>query len=162
MKALAGLITLIFLVQFSTDLDSIRSSYFSGPKTEETAKSFNEMMESVDASTAILKAYKGASFALKAQYGQGIKEKKEFFELAVSNIEAAVQEESDNPEIRLIRLSVQENSPRIVKYKDNMEDDKALILEGFDSLTEAVKKCIRDYATHSNFFSEEEKAQVLN
>lgn len=162
MKTLLSLFTFVFVVFITTDLDTIRASYFSGPKTEESAKDFTEIMGNVDSNSAVLKAYQGASFALQAKYGKGIKEKKEFFEQAVSHIEAAVQEEPENVEIRLVRLSVQENSPRIVKYKDNMDEDKALVLEHFEKQSEAVKKCIRDYVSHSDFFSEEEKAQVLN
>lgn len=162
MKTLLSLFTLLFVVLITTDLDTIRASYFLGPKTEESARAFAKTMENVDANSAILKAYQGASFALQAKYGKGIMEKKEFFEQAVSNLEAAVQEEPENAEIRLIRLSVQENSPRIVKYKTNMDEDKAVVLEHFDKQSETVKKCIRDYVNYSGFFNEEEKAQVLN
>ncbi|GGD80932.1 hypothetical protein [Planktosalinus lacus] len=162
MKTLLSFLTFVFVVLITTDLETIRTSYFSGPKTEESAIAFADIMENIDSSSAILKAYQGASFALQAKYGKGIKEKKEFFGQAVSNLEAAVKEESENAEIRLIRLSVQENSPGIVKYKTNMEEDKALVLEYFADQPEAIKRCIRDYATHSDFFSEAEKAQVLN
>ncbi len=162
MKILLGLFTFVFVALITTDLDTIRASYFSGQKTEESAKAFTKTMGNVDSNSAVLKAYQGASFALQAKYGKGIKEKKEFFEQAVSNIEAAVEKEPENVEIRLIRLSVQENSPGVVKYKTNMDEDKALVLEHFDKQSEAVKKCIRDYVNHSDFFIQEEKAQVLN
>ncbi|MEX0997079.1 MAG: hypothetical protein WDZ45_08520 [Flavobacteriaceae bacterium] len=162
MKILLSSFTFVFIILITTDLDTIRTSYFSGPKTEESAKAFTEIMDNVDSNSAVLKAYQGASFALQAHYGKGVKEKKEFFEQAVSNIEAAVQEEPENAEIRLIRLSVQEKSPRIVKYKDNMDEDKAMVLEHFEKQSKAVKKCIRDYVAHSDLFSEEEKALVLN
>lgn len=119
-------------------------------------------MENVETNTPILKAYTGAAFALKARYGDNVREKKEFFEKAVEHIESAVQAEPNNPEIRLIRLSVQENSPRIVKYKTNMDEDKALVLESFDSQSEVVKRCIKDYVSNSDFFSEEEKSSILD
>lgn len=162
MKTLLSLFSFVFIVLITADLDTIRASYFSGPKTQESAKAFTEIMENVDPNSAVLTAYQGASFALQAHYGEGIREKREFFEQAVSNLETAVQEDPDNAEIRLIRLSVQENSPRIVKYKTNMDEDKTLVLEHFEKQPEAVKKCVRDYVTHSDFFSEAEKAQVLN
>jgi len=155
----------IFIASFfflSNNLDTIRTAYFSGPKTEVAAEEFNTLMENVEANTPVLKAYLGAAIALKAKYGGNIREKKEFFEHAVEHIEAAVKAEPNNPEIRLIRLSVQENSPRIVKYKTNMDEDKALVLESFDSQSEAVKTCMRDYVSNSDFFSEEEKSSILD
>ncbi|MEX2410126.1 MAG: hypothetical protein WD607_01935 [Candidatus Paceibacterota bacterium] len=162
MKILLSSFTFVFVILITTDLHTIRTSYFSGPKTEESAKAFTEIMDNVDLNSAVLKAYQGASFALQAHYGKGIKEKKGYFEHAVAHLEAAVQENPENVEIRLIRLSVQENSPRIVKYKTNMDEDKAMVLEHFEKQSEVVKKCIRDYVNHSDFFSEEEKAHVLN
>jgi hypothetical protein len=146
----------------SNNLDTIRTSYFSGQKTQIAAEEFNILMEGVNTNTPVLKAYFGAAIALKAKYGGNIREKREFFEQAVEHIEAAIQADSNNPEIRLIRLSVQENSPRIVKYKDNMDEDKAFILEHFASQSTAVKRCIRDYVSNSDFFNEEEKSSILD
>lgn len=152
---------MFFFVSVS-DINSIREAYFSGPKTEESAKAFNKMMDEAEISSPIYKAYYGASLSLKANYGQNVREKKDYFVKAVENIEAAVKAEPNNVEIRLIRLSVQENSPRIVRYKTNMDEDKAMILEGYDKLSTAVKKCVQDYVTHSDFFTKEEKERVLN
>ena len=152
----------IFLFTPVSGLDSIREAYFSGPKTEESAIEFNAMMAETDLATPTHKAYYGAALALKAKYGQNVKEKKEFFVEAVDYIEAAVNAEPNNIEIRLIRLSVQENSPRIVKYKTNMDEDKELIMQNYSGQTSAVKKCIRDYVSNSEFFTNEEKEQILN
>ena len=159
---IAGYILTVFLFNSLSGLDSIREAYFSGPKTEESAIEFNKMMSEINLSTPTHKAYYGAALALKAKYGQNVREKKEFFVEAVEYIEAAVKAEPNNIEIRLIRLSVQENSPRIVKYKANMDEDKALILENYNSQHTAVKRCIKDYITNSEFFTKEEKERILN
>jgi len=159
---IAGYILTVFLFNSLSGLDSIREAYFSGPKTEESAIEFNKMMSEINLSTPTHKAYYGAALALKAKYGQNVREKKEFFVEAVEYIEAAVKAEPNNIEIRLIRLSVQENSPRIVKYKANMDEDKAMILENYNSQHTAVKRCIKDYITNSEFFTKEEKERILN
>jgi hypothetical protein len=152
----------IFLFAPASGLDSIREAYFSGAKTEESAIEFNAMMAETDLVTPTHKAYYGAALALKAKYGQNVREKKEYFVAAVENIEDAIKAEPNNIEIRLIRLSVQENSPRIVRYKTNMDEDKAMILEGFDRLSTTVKRCVQDYVSNSEFFTKEEKERVLN
>lgn len=155
----------IFIVSaffLSSNLDTIRTAYFSGQMDEQEAEDFNSLMNKTEVNSPTLKAYKGASLALNAKHGKGIKQKKEFFEQAVALLEEAVQTEPNNSEIRLIRLSVQENSPRIVKYKTNMDEDKALVLESFQSQSAEVKKCIKDYVSNSDFFSEKEKSSVLD
>lgn len=159
---IAGYILTVFLFTSLSGLDSIREAYFSGPKTEESAIEFNAMMSEINLSTPTHKAYYGAALSLKAKYGQNVREKKEFFVEAVEYIEAAVKAEPNNIEIRLIRLSVQENSPRIVRYKTNMDEDKALILDNYNSQSTAVKRCIRDYISNSDFFAKEEKERILN
>lgn len=137
-------------------------AYFSGPKTEASAIEFNKVMSETVLTTPTHKAYFGAALALKAKYGQNVREKKDFFIEAVDHIEVAVNADPNNIEVRLIRLSVQENSPRIVKYKTNMDEDKGLIMQNYSKQTAAVKKCIRDYVSHSEFFTGEEKEQILN
>ena len=159
---IAGFILTVFLFTSLSGLDSIREAYFSGPKTEASALEFNAMMSETNLSTPTHRAYFGAALALKAKYGQNVREKKEFFVEAVEYIEAAVKAEPNNIEIRLIRLSVQENSPRIVKYKTNMDEDKAMILQNYNTQNTAVKKCIKDYISNSEFFTQEEKEQILN
>lgn len=159
---IAGYILTVFLFTSLSGLDSIREAYFSGPKTEASAIEFNAMMSEINLSTQTHKAYYGAALALKAKYGQNVREKKEFFVEAVEYIEAAVKAEPNNIEIRLIRLSVQENSPRIVKYKTNMDEDKALILENYYSQNTSVKRCIKDYISNSEFFTKAEKERILN
>lgn len=155
------ILTILLFLPVSS-LDSIREAYFSGAKTEESALAFNAMMGESRLVTNTHKAYYGASLALKAKYGQNVKEKKEFFIEAVDYIESAVNADPENIEIRLIRLSVQENSPRIVKYKTNMDEDKTLIIQNYSVQTSAVKKCIRDYVANSEFFTIEEKEPILN
>jgi len=65
----------------------------------------------------VLLAYKGAAIAMKAKFAKQIKEKKNLFVEGVKLIENSVKSEPNNLEIRLIRLSIQENSPKILNYK---------------------------------------------
>ena len=78
-------------------------------------------------------AYKGAGKMLLARYEPLTKRKPKIKE-AIEWIESAVKRDSDNVEIRLIRLSVQENLPKFLKYNDKIEEDRKFVKEALPSI----------------------------
>jgi hypothetical protein len=130
-------------------------------KTKVEANKFHESFNLKNAnSSSIHLAYYGASYALLAKYADEPKDKKERFTLAVQHIEKAVKDLPNNFEIRLIRLSVQENSPKIVKYKSNIAEDKALIIKEFSKQDKELQTCLKNYLKDSKCFTPEEKMKL--
>ena len=64
-------------------------------------------------------AYKGAALALQSKYVGTKESKRENFTKGVGLIENAIKQEPNNLELRIIRLSIQENTPKMMKYKMN-------------------------------------------
>ena len=62
--------------------------------------------------------------------------------------------------MRLIRLSIQENTPKLLKYKANIEADKKQILLLFDKQSSDLKEYIKNYVKQSKIFTEAEKQQL--
>lgn len=113
---------------------TIRKSYRDATRSEEKAKSFYNLVEDVSQSDkAVMIAYKGAGKMLLARYEPLTKRKSKVKE-AVEWIEKAVKSDPDNPEIRLIRLSVQENLPKFLKYSDDIEEDKKFVKNALPSI----------------------------
>jgi hypothetical protein len=144
---------------FQSDLSQIRAEYPEAAKNEEKA---NKLYESLSAITKeddkVLVAYKGAVSTIMAQFGKGIKEKTDLFKEGRDLLEYAVKAAPENIEIRCIRMSVQENSPKIVGYRDNIEDDKKFILTNYKhTRSKEVKKFVKNYALQSEAFDESEK-----
>ena len=95
---------------------------------------------------------------MTAKYAKGSKQKTQVFKDGVSWVELAIQEEPENIEIRFVRLSLQQNSPKILKYNKHLEDDKSFVLSNFNQIQSLeLKSYIKDYILHSNNFTEEEK-----
>lgn len=117
-------------------------------------------MSKCDKDTGIYQAYKGAAIALKSRYAIDAKTKRKLFVEGVKGVELALKNNPDNAEIRLIRLSIQENTPKILKYKAHIGEDKKILLDSFGQQTPALKAYIKKYANQSKVFSEQEK-QVL-
>ena len=144
-------------------LTEVRSDFAaaseSGPAVEQlTAKlSHIERRDS-----KVLVAYKGAAMTLEAKYAEQKEAKAEKFKSGAEWIEYAAAQAPDEVEIRFVRLVIQQNTPPFLRYKKNIEEDKALIFSRFSQIKSAdLQKHIRAYITASDKFTEEEK-QLIN
>ncbi|MGI9552103.1 MAG: hypothetical protein ACR2MT_12950 [Aurantibacter sp.] len=159
MKLLSFIACFLTLCLVSPDLSEIRKNYpLANDSKEVTQRMYKALAEVTKEDRAITVAYKGGITTIMAKHAKGIKEKKTFFREGVSLLEHAVSEEGNNIEIRCIRLGVQENSPKFLRYRGNIEADKQFILENFSSQTsQEIKNFVKGYVQHSAAFSSEEK-----
>ncbi len=157
------LLTVIFLF-FSTlcisqDLKELRMDYPKANLDEAVTNTLHEELLGVtkeDNKTIV--AYKGAVSTLKAKFAKGFKNKKTFFKEGAELLEFAISSEPKNIEIRCLRLGVQENSPRIVGYKNNIEADKQFLLDHYKSdANKEIRNFVKGYVLLSNVFTEAEK-----
>ncbi len=121
---------------------------------------FYDLMNKYSKNDETLLAYKGASIALKARHTSGLKQKKEGFIKGVTILESVIKSNPNNIEARLIRLSIQENTPKLLKYKGNIEADKKQILLLFNKQSVDLKEFIKKFANQSLVFSKAEKQQL--
>ncbi|RKN82408.1 hypothetical protein [Ulvibacterium marinum] len=159
MKFVVGLICSLALWGASTDISELRKTYPKANASEQvTDKLFTELSPISKTDDAVLVAYKGAISTLKAKYAQGLRNKKDFFKSGAELIEYAVATKPKNIEIRCIRLSVQENSPKVVGYKENIEEDKGFLLHNFANVSsEEIREFVKNYAMQSSVFDASEK-----
>ncbi|MDN3723347.1 hypothetical protein QRD02_03055 [Aequorivita sp. SDUM287046] len=156
------LLFLLFFVSFfsnAQDLKEIRSQYPQAVESVENTSKLDQTFSAINVSSnPILRAYKGAVLTLKAKFSKKKSDKKEFFKEGVSLIESAANAEPSNIEIRYIRLSVQENSPKFLGYDNNIESDKNFILKNCANISsKELKNIIREFALNSRNFSDSEK-----
>ncbi|MFC3198925.1 hypothetical protein ACFOET_14980 [Parapedobacter deserti] len=128
------------------DLNDIRLSYRDATKSQAQAQAFYEPLQNVSKSDKpVLVAYKGAGLMLLARY-EKLTERGPKVKEAIPWIEQAVADEPHNPEIRLIRLSVQEHLPKFLKYNQDIEADRQFIQQALPSLEdEGLKAMIKGY-----------------
>ena len=153
-------ISLLFLVKI--DMNSIRKEYPNATQSKvKTLALYNKLKTVTKKDNKTLVAYKGALTALVSKQQKGVKQKKEFFKKGVSLIEYAVKSAPNNIEIRLIRLSVQQNSPKFLKYNKSIEQDKTFIFNNLKNVkSTSLKKYIKDYILQSTHFTEGEKQGI--
>ena len=62
--------------------------------------------------------------------------------------------------MRCIRLSIQENAPKLLKYRANKTEDKQFIKDGYDAIKSSpIKTYVRGFIMQSKSFSDEEKKE---
>jgi hypothetical protein len=154
--------SILFLI-FSTNpsVVEIRKLYPTVTSSEANSREFVATLATVSKEdNKILVAYKGASIAIVSKLEKRISDKSKKFKEGAGLIEFAIASEPNNIEIRLIRLSVQENVPRIVNYRKNKDEDKQFILDNYGSQTGELKGYISRFIKQSKSFSETEKQAI--
>jgi hypothetical protein len=107
-------------------LPELREQYINASKSKESTDVFFNLVSKYNNDNATFLAYKGAAITLKSKFASK-SERKELFVQGVTMVEKAIKKEPNNAEVRLIRLSIQENTPKILKYKSNIDEDKKVI-----------------------------------
>lgn len=159
MRLLTILFILVSTLCISQELKQLRMDYPKANLDEKITNTLHENLSSVskEANKTIV-AYRGAATTLKAKFAKSFKNKKKFFKEGAELLEFAVNLEPKNIEIRCLRLGVQENSPKIVGYKKNIEEDKQYLLDHFAAVTDVgLRKFIKGYVVRSSAFTDAEK-----
>lgn len=95
-------------------------------------------------------AYKGGLKMKQAGYIRGAAKKLGVFKEGRQLLEQAIQRYPSNPEFCFIRLTIQENAPKILKYNQNIVEDKKVILAGYKKMDSRTRAYIMDYARSSS------------
>ena len=123
------LLSLNFLpAQSQPPLKQIRMDFFEIGNDSCGALQLFKSIKNDDYNSPLIRAYAGASEAASATCVKGAFKKLEYFSRGKKNLEAAIELDSKNAEIRFLRFATQVNAPNFLEY-DNINEDKALILE---------------------------------
>lgn len=160
MKFLFSIFCLLF--SFSNpDISEIRKLYPNAANSEVTSKEFaSKFSEITTGNNKTLVAYKGASVTIVAKFEKKISNKIKNFKEGAKLVEFAIESEPNNIEIRLIRLSIQENVPKIVKYNKNKKEDVAFILAHYNEQSNALRAYLKSFILQSKSFSFDEKQTI--
>lgn len=108
------------------DLELLRSSYPVAAGDKQMCKNMIARLSQTGASP-LHRAYLGGFRAMWAKHAFNPLVKLSTFHKGKSDIEAALQAEPDNVEIRFIRLSVQKNCPSFLGYNADIETDTRIL-----------------------------------
>ncbi|MXN90018.1 hypothetical protein GR160_02165 [Flavobacterium sp. Sd200] len=158
MKLLAFFVSVILLT--SADLTTVRQKYIGAAESPKDTEELYALLESTpdDSPNTTLVAYKAAALTLKAKHEKGLLNKKNLFTKGAKLLEAVIKRDASNYEARLLRLSIQENAPKITGYDDEIDNDKTFIIKNFSNQKADLKAFTQGFVKKSKSFTAEEKA----
>lgn len=143
------LVTICFL-GFSVHAQLDRKAIYSalaGDSKELIQKQLDALQNVKESSET--KAFKGALQMKAAQFQKTAKDKMELFNAGKKILESEIKSNDGNVEYRFLRLLIQENAPKQLKYNGNINEDVAAIIAGYSKLKEATKTALETYAKKS-------------
>jgi hypothetical protein len=157
MKLILSFIT-AFIFFFQTDLEALRNSYAKANSSNANTEAFINIAEKQSGSDAVTNGYKAAAQIMEAKIAT--KNRKALVKSGATNLESIIKSNPNNIELRVIRMSVQENIPKIVGYRGSLKDDKAFILNNYSKQNATLKNYIKRFAAQSKTMTEAERATL--
>jgi len=93
--------------------------------------------------------YEGLLLMRKAGLVGRPAEKLKLFKEGRIKLETALLNDPGNTEYHFLRLIIEEHAPKIVKYHNDLETDKQLIIKAYKNLPPVVQQAITDYSKSS-------------
>lgn len=113
-------------------------------------KELDAVLTELDKTTIASKsAYEGALLMKKAGLLSKPKEKLQVFKSGKEKLEAAIRDNADNVEYHFLRLMIQENAPKILGYKKNIDADSKMVTSSYKTLPSFLRQAVKDYSKAS-------------
>ena len=130
-------------------LQENEASYYAAISSS-SIKKVNDQLELLKNSSATEnEAYVGALLMKKAGLVLPPAEKLKLFKLGRSELELMIQKEEGNVEYRFLRVIIQENAPKFLKYYNELDEDCRMIKNSFKKLSPSLQEIILDYSKKS-------------
>lgn len=157
MKLILSFITALFIF-FQSGIENLRDSYARANSSNPNTEAFINLADKTSGSDPVIQGYKAAAKIMEAKIAK--EKRKALVKTGATNLESIIKNNPNNIELRVIRMSVQENIPKIVGYRGSLKDDKAFILTHYSKQNMSLKSYIKRFAAQSKTMTEAEKATL--
>ncbi len=159
---LKSFIISFLLIALTISIQNVRDLYKNASKSKTATELFyNKLKQVKETDKPLIVGYKSASIALKARFEKGIKNKKRTFKQGANLLEKQIKRAPKNIELRFIRLSIQENSPKILGYNKNIKEDKIFIINNLKFVkSKRDLDYFKGFINQSKSFTKQEKVQL--
>jgi hypothetical protein len=148
-------------------LDKVRQQFFEINEVKDGALNLFYRLKPLDLSgSPVLMAYRGACSAASAGSVSGVQKKLKYFNNGKDELETAVRQLPNDPEIRFLRLVTQINAPGFLGYSSNTENDKKVIVAALSKVSANdpntyLYTLIADYLLTTDSLSSSERQIIL-
>jgi hypothetical protein len=129
-----------FNTRASTDINTIRTKYYSAIENENECEKLFKELELVQNNSGLLKAYYAATTALMAKHSWSPATKISYVNKSQELFSEAILKSPKIIEIRYLRLQVENNTPAILNLSKHLESDKKYLKENFETFVKEIGK----------------------
>lgn len=145
---------------FGLTLSELRTDFENASKSASNVSVLYNKLNDYSGDNQTIISYKGASKILKARYTKDKETKKKYFTDGANLINNSIKKDPKDVENRLVRLIIQENIPKFIKYNQNIQEDKAFIVENYNSAPKEVQTLVKSYAKKYNTFTAQQLKKI--
>ncbi|TAG92992.1 MAG: hypothetical protein EAZ20_02050 [Bacteroidetes bacterium] len=127
------------------DLDEIRKLFSEAAESQLKSSKLYTLLQNETGKIPILLAYRAGAEALQAKHSWNVLTKWTKIAQAMDLFKKAVDFSPNDIEIRFLRYSIQNNTPTILGYSENLTEDKQKMIDLFaqSNVPNAMKEEIR-------------------
>lgn len=159
MKTLFAIVTAWMFFFQTSSLETLREVYPNANASKQNSDKFSSLVEKATGNDAAIRGYKAAAQIIRAKFEKG-ESRKTHITQGIKSLESAVNSNPKNVELRVIRLSVQENLPKIIGYNRKMKEDKMMILNNYAGQNSEMKQYIKHFSVVSKSMTPAEKSSL--
>lgn len=151
-----------FMTSFDVGtLDKVRINYTKVVSDKELCEKMISELTELQNNSATHLAYLGGLQTIQANHVFSPISKLKTFNKGKKNIEQAIKSETENAELRFIRLSIQYNVPKFLGYSSDIDTDKNFVLKNFKNITNKdLKRLIRGFFEDSDLLAKDEQSFI--
>lgn len=150
------ILTFFFGVNMNAqDVLTLRDAFKVASQSKEQSQKFLELAEDAysEDKSAVKQGYLGVALAVSASFSKNIFTKIGDFNKGKKMIDQAIEVDGKNIELRLIRLSIQANAPKIAGYYRNIDEDKDFIKKNLSNVNDQnLKQFIQGFIDETDVF----------
>lgn len=144
-------IVILSFLLIGLNLNAIERSQFYSVFSSDSLEDVNNLIMQLEGESenSTTNAFKGALYMQMAPLLSDPKSKLEAFKKGKILLEKEIGDQPNNIEYRFLRFAVQEQSPVFLRYKNEIKEDKNLIITHFSKLDYSIQKQIVNYTKKS-------------
>lgn len=143
-------------------VNNLRRVYFDAAADKTQMDVFKKHLDSYRNRDHYFYCYLSAYNSLQSKHASSVSKKMEYFNLCKKNIGQSLKIK-DSFDARFIRFCIQCKTPRLLGYKNELEQDKTFILENLKGLdNHEYKQKVKDFLGKSETLNPGEKKQLEN
>ena len=164
MKAvLTFLLPFCFLPVFARTpvLSEVRAMFEKSADSEQQCKQLLEILAPYDEHHSLFYGYKGCATMIMAKHVFNPYSKYQYFKKGKAILEKAIAVDGQSVELHFLRFCTQTNIPGFLGYKEDIVNDKTLLLRSVSTITdEELKLNIKNYLLNNKYVTQNEKQQL--